>query len=520
MSSFTLDEMMPLLTREATSRKASLLAIFVLVSLALLVIGFLWQKQYLSHTTLYVDDTNVVRPLLEDIAESADQADKANVAREILFSRDIIDTILSEGGWVPEGTSAIQRERIKEEIIENTIVENINSTLIGIGFYHKTPKVAYETTRRYADLFLDKSVKAQSAETNDAFDFIEGQVETYRGKLEDAERRLESFKTAHPGARPGTESNVDSRIIELRRELEGTQLLYSEANQRAITLDRELASESVTLQREYQESRYAQRIQDLQSQIDVLRLSYTDDYPDIIRLKQQIEEFRVFAAQERNSPSSSPTLRPSYTTGGSSLSGASGISPVYQELRAQAAQAKASSESLRSRLAQTRSLLQNELGRADQSTKVERELAELSRDYEINKQIYEDLVKRRENARVSMVLGKEKQGILYRIQEPANFPVLPSGLRFMHWAALGLMLGAILPFMYLFVFVKLDPRIRTASAVTDDLDLPLLTVVPHMSLPGEQRGWVHGKMAIFAVVVGVLVIYAITGFIKYSQGVA
>lgn len=268
----------------------------------------------------------------------------------------------------------------------------------------------------------------------------------------------------------------------------------------------------MNLQREYQDNRNAQRIQELQSQIDVLRLSYTDDYPDIIRLKQQIQEFRAFAAQGGSQLGSSLSQ--------SSLGGGTGVSPIYQELRAQAAQAKATAESLRSRLAQTRSLLQSELGRADQSTKVERELAELSRDYEINKQIYEDLVKRRENARVSMVLGKEKQGVLYRIQEPANFPVLPSGLRFMHWAALGLVLGAILPFFYLFTFIKLDPRIRTASGVTDDLDLPLLTVVPHMSLPGEQRGWVNGKLAIFAVVVGVLVIYAITGFIKYSQGVA
>jgi len=516
MSSFTLDEMMPLLSREASARKGGLLAIFAVVSLLLLLVGFIWQKQYLSHTTLYVDDTNIVRPLLEDIAESADQADKANVAREILFSRDILDTILAEGGWVPEGTSAVARERIKEEIVENTIVENINSTLIGIGFYHKTPKVAYDTTRHFAELFLEKSLKAQSAETNDAFDFIEGQVETYRGKLEDAERRLESFKAAHPGVRPGTERNVDARIIELRRELETTQLLYSEASQRARTLERELSTESYTIQRDYEETRFLQKVQELQSQIDLLRLSYTDDYPDIIRLKQQIEEFKAFAAQERNTRLSNPQ---GSLSSGSSLN-ATNISPVYQGLRAQAAESKATAESLRSRLGQTRALLEKELGRADQSTKVERELSELSRDYTINKGIYEDLVKRRENARVSMVLGKEKQGVLYRIQEPANFPVLPSGLRFMHWAALGLLLGAILPFLYLIVFVKLDPRIRTASSIVNDLDLPLLTVVPHMSLPGEQRGWAHGKFAIFAVVAAVLAIYAITGFIKLSQGLA
>jgi len=478
MSSFTLDEMVPLLTREASTRKGTLLAIFALVSLCLLIVGILWEKQYLS--------------------------------------QDILDRIMDEGGWVEAGASAISRERIKEDIIENTIVENINSTLIGIGFHHKTPKVAYDTTRLYADLFLEKSVKAQSAETNDAFDFIEGQVETYRGKLEDAERRLEGFKAAHPGIRPGTEENVDARIIELRRDLETTQLMYSEASQRARTLERELSTESVSLQREYEESRFMAKVQELQSQIDILRLSYTDDYPDIVRLKQQIEEFKQFAAQERNNRLRSSQQISSFSSGSSTSS----VSPVYQGLRAQAAEAKATSESLQSRLTQTRAMLNKELGRADQSTKVERELSELTRDYQINKGIYEDLVKRRENARVSMVLGKEKQGVLYRIQEPANFPVLPSGLRFIHWAALGLLLGAILPFLYLFTFVKLDPRIRTPSGITEDLDLPLLTVVPHMSLPGEQRGWLHSKLAIFAVVAVVLVIYAAAAFFKLTQGVA
>ncbi len=505
MSSFTLDEIMPLISREANAKRGLLLGLFAVIALTLLIVGFMWQKRFMSHTTLYVDDTNIVKPLLEDIAEAASHADKANVARELLFSRDIMDAILDQGGWVPEGSTAVQRERIKEKIIENTLVENINRTLIGIGFYHKSPKVAYETTRLYADLFLQKSVRAQSIESNDAFEFIESQVETYRSKLVGAEARLEDFKTRHPGARPGTEENVDARIIELRRDLESTQLQYAEMSQRAQTLERELTTESSTLQQQYADNRYFSRIEELQSQIDLLRLSYTDDYPDIIALRQQIEEFKSLAAQGGSS-------------GGSFLRSASN-SPVYEKLRTRAAEARAEADSLRSRVAQTRALLSKELGRAGVSTKVERELSELSRDYEINKEIYEEMVKRRENARVSMTLGKEKQGVLYRIQEPANFPVLPSGLRFVHWAALGLLLGALMPFVLLAAFVKLDPRIRTSSSISEGLDLPLLTVVPHLTPPGAQRGWIHSKPAIFIVVAAVLAVYAVAGFIKLTQGV-
>lgn len=518
MSNFTLDEMMPLLTREASYRRGTLLSIFAVVSLLFLLVGFFWQKQFLSHVTLYVDDSNIVRPLLENLAEASDQRDKANVAREILFSRDIMDRIIDEGGWVEPGDSAVTREKIREEIIRNTIVENINSTLIGIGFYHPTPRVAYETTRRYADLFLEKAMKAQSVETNDAFEFIEDQVETYRGKLEDAEKRLEAFRAQHPGARAGTGGNVDERIMELRRDLEASQLLYAEANQRAKTLTRELSTESSTLNRQYQESRYVEKIGELQSQIDVLRLSYTDDYPDIIRLKQQIEEFKVFAAQERSKNQAGGKSQ--FQIGNDLYSGSANLSPVYQKLRADAAASKATAESLRSRINQSKGLLEKELSRANQSTKIERELADLARDYQINKEIYEDLVKRRESARVSMSLTKEKQGVLYRIQEPANFPVLPSGLRFMHLATIGLLLGMALPFLYLFAFLKLDPRIRTASGVTEDLELPLLSVVPHMALAGEKTHWLQKRSAVIFVVLTVLIIYAIVGVTKYSQGAA
>ena len=517
MSNFTLDEMMPLLNREASLRRGTLLSIFAAVSLIMLVIGFFWKKQFYSHATLYVDNQNIVGEILKGQATVV-QSDKANVAKELLFSNEIMDQILDQGGWVAPGSSAQARERIKYEIIDNTTVRNINSTLIGIGFYHDSPRTAFETTRLYADLFLEKSMRSQSVESNDAFEFIVEQVDAYRGKLEDAEKRLESFRAQHPGARPGTEGNVDERIIELRRELEQTQLMYSEANQRARTLDQELATESQTLQRQYQESRFADQIASLESQISVLRLSYTDDYPDIIRLRQQIEDMKSMAAQERSRQPSSGTSQ--INIGNNLYSGSSNLSPVYQQLRAQAAQSKATADSMKSRMSQLRGMLSKELGRAEQSSKTETKLAELSRDYQINKEIYEDLVKRRESARVSVSLNEDKQGVLYRIQEPANFPVLPSGLRFMHIATLGLLLGAVLPFILLVAYLKLDPRIRTASSITDDLELPLLTVVPHMTLPGERSGWLQKRASVVWVVLAVLIIYAVVGVTKYSQGVA
>ena len=60
MSHITLDEMMPLLTREASARCGTLLSIFVGISVLFLIIGMVWQKKFTSYVQLYVDDSNIV----------------------------------------------------------------------------------------------------------------------------------------------------------------------------------------------------------------------------------------------------------------------------------------------------------------------------------------------------------------------------------------------------------------------------------------------------------------------------
>ena len=49
---------------------------------------------------------------------------------------------------------------------------------------------------------------------------------------------------------------------------------------------------------------------------------------------------------------------------------------------------------------------------------------------EVNKGIYDDLLKRRERARVSMSLDIEGQGMNYKINETAQYPTSPVGPKF------------------------------------------------------------------------------------------
>ncbi len=335
-----------------------------------------------------------------------------------------------------------------------------------------------------------------------------------RDKLENAEARLESFRSQHPGVTSNTDSNVNARIVELQRDFERTSLQYNELLQRKRALETELSSESSTLARDYKVGQTREQIARLQAEIEVLRLSYTDDYPDIVRLKQQIEDLKQMAENQSSAVASSGNGQAVFNIGGQSYTGSASLSPVYQQLRSDLARTSAEVEAQRARMNQLKVMLDNEIERSAHSSRVERELAELTRDYRINKELFEERLRQQENARLTLALGSEKQGVLYRIHQPATYPVLPTGLRFLHIAIAGIVLASLLPFAYLLLFLKLDPRIRTASAVTDQLQLPLLATVPHVPAPNERVKLSSRPWFIVSLITLICILYVLIYFVK------
>ena len=130
------------------------------------------------------------------------------------------------------------------------------------------------------------------------------------------------------------------------------------------------------------------------------------------------------------------------------------------------------------RIATAEQMLAAEMDRSNRIAASESRLAELTRDYEVNRDLYQDLLRRRENARVSMNLDAERRGLSFRIQEPASLPLLPSGLRLMHVAAAGFVLALLLVPALLFALAKFDPRVRSADQIEREAGLPVLGTLP------------------------------------------
>ncbi len=470
----TIDQLYRRLLEEAFLHRHTIVWIFISVNLLAVTAGLVWPKGYSAAAIILVDEKNIIQPLMQGAAVPTDVADRSKMVKQFVYGRKMMQELLEFGGWLNEGLSATQQERLIKKLTRQTQVVNLGRNLIKIEFSDVDAERAYRVAQRMAERFIEDSLEAKAAESAAAYDFIDKQTKEYHGKLAEAEAALKDFRSQNLDALPGSETDVSARLNVLQGMIEQAQFELKEAEIRKESLEKQLSGEaeiSVVLSREGQ---YRGRIAELQAQLDTLRLSLHDAHPDIVRLRHQIDDLNQAIADERRrrEDGKSAARTPMDETWLNN--------PVYQQLRGELAQTRTNVDTLRARISEGKRQLQRELDRGKRVQGGGATLAELTRDYQVNREIYQDLLKRRETARVSMNLDRDKQGLTFKIYEPATLPLEPSGLRYLHFLLLGLMLSVGLPVGLLYARLRFDPRVRLPDVIARKLKLPVLGTVPHL----------------------------------------
>ena len=474
---------MKVLVNEAFYHRKAVVGLFIIVNLVALVLSLVWPKGYSASTTILVDDKKIIQPLMQGAAVATEVADRARLAREVLFGRKIMNQILEFGGWMVDKSTPEEQEKIIERITKRTIIASSGRDLIKIEYRDDDAERAFKTTQKFAELFISEALGAKAAESQAAFDFIDRQTQEYHDKLVRAEEQLKEFRSANIDARPGSDADISTRLGTLQARIEQATQELKETEVKKISLDKQLSGEAEVATVLSREGQYRTRIAELQSQLETLRLSYHETYPDIVRIRHQIDDLNEAIAADRRQRETAKR------SGKVAIDESVVNNPMYQQLRRDLSQTQIAVDTLNARINEAKRQLQQELERGRRVHGGEATLAELTRDYQVNRDIYQDLLKRRENARVSMNLDKEKQGLTFKIQEPANLPLEPSGVRFIHFIIGGLVLGILLPLGLIYAKLYADPRIRVGQIISEKHKLPLLAVIPHLWSQAETQAF-------------------------------
>ncbi len=503
-------ELVPALFREGRRHGVALAILFAAIALVALVIGALWAKTYTASTTILAQASDIIQPLMEGRAVPTGIKDRAGLARQVVFSQKVMTELLKTGGWAGQNPSPVMQDKIIEQIKDRTSITSPRPDLVQITYRDTDRKRTFDITERMAELFIRESRAAKERESREAFEFIDNQVKGYHKKLTDAEASLLRYRSANADAQPGSATDANARIGALRTEIEQARMNLMEQQSSEGALASQLSGESQVTAVQTREGLYRAQLVDLQAQLDRLLLTYTEQYPDVVRTRHQMQDIqRQLAAEEqRKSTQSDASAKSAFDN--------AQFNPHYQDLRNRLGQARAQSAATRSRMGAAEQMLKDEMERSRRIAASEGALAELTRDYEVNRDIYQDLLKRRENARVSMVMDEEQRGLTLRIQDPAVMPQRPSGLRLMHFALGGLVLAVAVPLGLLFARVRFDPRVLSAPQLERLTGINVMATVPaYVNARDRVRDRARMSLAALLVIV-TLAAYGLTYWIRLA----
>ena len=210
------------------------------------------------------------------------------------------------------------------------------------------------------------------------------------------------------------------------------------------------------------------RLNYLNSLLMVLMTKYTENYPEVIKVKNEIEELKKQIAQAKDS---------SIEHAGAETSA---MNPIYQQLREELTKTDSEIESLKARsaeLSRQQLIAQNLLGRMP---KEQEEWTKQQRDRNVYQKIYDDLLQKLQNSRISKDLEIADKTTTFKVVDPAMLPHAPVSPDRVTMILLGIVFGIASGIGIAFVLEHLDPSFEDDTAIESKLNLPVLAAIPRI----------------------------------------
>src|ERR1700678_4064817 len=379
------------------------------------------------------------------------------------------------------------RKDIKIELVESENKSGIHRgelTAFRIHYSAPTPELAQQVNSELASLFIDESFKAQQRLSESTTAFLDSQLADARTKLEEQEANVRAFKAKHMGDLPSQlESNV--KILSgLQSQLETTERSLDAARQQKLYLE--------SLQQQYQSVQGT----DLRLELADLRAKYTDDYPDIIALRDKIaksDQLKKQIETEIASKTKQPESSASGAVPAPSEPGQRDSATPMMQIQSQLTANRLEIQDYEKRQKGLEGQVNAYQARLNLTPETEQQLADISRGYDESKTHYNSLLQKQNQSQLATSLEQRQQGEQLSIIDPPTLPDKPSAPNHLLVSLAGLALGIVLG-LGLCAFIELtDVRVRQEEDLAGLVPARVLVGIPHLSVPGEDRLATHGR---------------------------
>lgn len=469
----------------------------------LCIVGWTWvmiiPDRYEASARVYVDTQTLLKPLLSGLAAEPNVEQQIKLMTRQLVSRPTLEKVarmtdLDVKAKTPEQTESMLNDLAGKISIADAGRENLYT----ISYQDANGDLAKKVVQSLLTIFVESSLGKTRQDISSSQRFIEEQLQQYQQKLTDAENSLKEFKQKHIGMMPGQGGDYYTKLAETSAQLRQAQLDQQEAVNRRNQLKRQLADEEPELNAAAAagpaNSETDSRIQALEKQMDQLRLQYTDLHPDIQSTKRLIEKLqaqkKIEIAQRKADPVGSRIQN-----------------PVYQQLTIAIAEADASVSALGARVSEYQRRFGELRNASNMIPQVEQEYTQLTRDYEVYRQNYDALLKRRESVTMSGEVESKTDTVDFRVIDPPFVPSQPAWPNRPLLLSLVTLAGLIAGVAVAFLLSQLRRTVTDRRVLRELTGLPLLGAVSRVETDETRRRKRKGLLTYLAALGSLIAAY-------------
>jgi len=477
--------------RAVVRHREKAIAFFILASLLTVVAWMVWPRAYISESKIFVKhgrkltlDPTVTTGETVSVHETRDL--EINSILEMINSRVVFEKTVDQLGpelvlglttEIPaKPPAAPAADRVQYEKAVKALQDGLKiftpkkTTMIVVQYKTGSPVVARAIVAKVVDVYLE--IHAETNRTQGSYQFFVAQEKKAKDKLQKLSGKLRLIKNETGVASldekrrliQGQVSTIEQLIVKNHSDLAAASAEVKSLEHAITTLPEKITKEETEGFPNIAADNAYEQFYALEIQLGDLQAKYREDHPQVVALKEQIEESRKVLNLQ-------PARRTQTTTA---------KHPARQELETSLLKNKAIASSLAARDKSLASRQRQAMDDLRQLNSHEVSLMDLQREVDLAESNYREYAQKLEQSRIDEEIQQEHISNI-SIMQPATFTAKAHSPRGSYVLLGGLMISLLGAFAVALIAEQLTPAISTVQDVEQSLDLPVFVSLPRVS---------------------------------------
>jgi succinoglycan biosynthesis transport protein ExoP len=453
---------------------------FIIPALVVLVVAILVARLlpaiYESNSTILIEEQQIPQEFVRStVTGFADQ--RIQSLTQQILSRVKLWEIIQQFNLYGEMRKKYTREEVLEYMRKNIKLDTISAEVtdrkgrrpaqaavtiaFSISYQGRNPGTVQKVAGTLASLYLEQNLKTREAQAQSTTQFLQAELKELQERIKGLGEKITAFKEQHEGLLPEQQQFNRSQAENLEMQIRQLDSSMRNVEDRKTYLQGQLATVQpdapiigATGERIMAPS---ERLKALEIKLADLRAKFSDDYPDVRRVRREIAELKKMVKQPgenasirrqkltqlkaelaqaqgkysdqhpeiiklkneiaglEKAPESSPAPQP--------VAGAD--NPTYINLTTQIKAADIDIASYRNQQGVMRGKLQMYRARLEEAPKVEQEWLALQRDYQNAHAKHMEVMNKILEARIAEGMEEHQKGEKFTLIDPASYPEKP-----------------------------------------------------------------------------------------------